>query len=123
MTNDQKLAHFQQWTLAVLGLLSAASDRQAAYLHESGVGTDELLLQFDDVLNVARARVADGSLKQEDILLLLKVGERVDSVNAGPDSIWDEAALGLAPEWQELRIAAGAAKVSFERAWNPDLGD
>jgi hypothetical protein len=39
------------------------------------VGPDEVLLQFDDVLHVARARVADGSLSDGDYLLLQAVNE------------------------------------------------
>ncbi|GAA3506588.1 hypothetical protein GCM10019016_137030 [Streptomyces prasinosporus] len=122
MTSDRKLADFQQWTLTVLGLLSATSDRQVAYLQESGVGTDELLLQFDDVLHVARARLADSSLEQKDFFLLSKVGARVESVNARPDPIWDEVALKEAAEWRDLRIEARVAKEILERSWNSDSG-
>jgi len=123
MTSERKLADFRQWALAVLGLLSATPERQAVYLQESGVGADEILLQFDDVLHVARARISDGSLKQEDYLLLQGVNERVDSVNACPDSIWADAALEEAAEWRELQIVAGAVKLSLERSWNLRAGD
>lgn len=123
MTSDQKLADFRQWTLAVLDLLSAESDRQAAYLQASGVGADEILLQFDDVLHVARARVSDGSLRREDYLLLQPVNERADSVSAGPESIWAADALEEALEWRELRAAARAAKSSLESSWSQDFGD
>lgn len=123
MTGDRRLADFRRWTLTVLGLLSAPPDRQTAYVREAGVGTDELLLQFDDVLHTARARAADGSLRQEDLLLLLEVDERVDAVNAGPDSIWDEAALGTSTEWRELRVTAGVVKAAFEKSWSLDSGD
>lgn len=123
MIDDQKIEDFRRWALAVLGLLSATSDRQVSYLRQSNVGADELLLQFDDVLYVARARVADGSLEGEDFLLLLKVNKRVDSVNSGPDSIWTNEALEVAVEWRELRITAGAVEASLEKSWNLASGD
>ncbi len=123
MTSEQKLADFRRWALVVLDLLSAEPDRQAAYLQEAGVGPDEILLQFDDVLHVARARVSDGSLRREEYLLLQSVNEYADSVNAGPGSIWAESALEEATEWRELRAAARAAKSSLTRSWDQNFGD
>ncbi|MEU1296351.1 hypothetical protein ABZ439_28475 [Streptomyces sp. NPDC005840] len=123
MTGERKLTDFRRWTLTVLGLLSAEPDRQAAYLQASGVGADEILLQFDDVLHVARARVGDHSLSHEEYLLLQSVDERADSVSAGPESIWAEIALEEAAEWRELRAAARAAKSSLERSWSQDFDD
>ncbi|MFJ7904770.1 hypothetical protein ACIQ6V_30550 [Streptomyces sp. NPDC096198] len=117
MTDDRKLAGFHQWSLAVLDLLSATADRQVAYLRGSAVGADELLLQFDDVLHVARARAADGSLAHEDLQLLLEVGDKVERVNAGPDSIWSEDALSAAVEWEDLRVTAGGARTTLEGSW------
>ncbi|MFF4185451.1 hypothetical protein ACFYZ9_19865 [Streptomyces sp. NPDC001691] len=101
----------------MLDLLSAEPDRQAAYLQASGVGVDEILLQFDDVLHVARARVIDGSLSHEEYSLLQSVNGYADSVGASPESIWTELALEEAIEWRELRAAATSAKVSLERSW------
>lgn len=123
MTIGQNLADFRQWTLAVLDLLGAESDRQAAYLQASGVESDEILLQFDDVLHVARARVGDGSLRREDYLLLQPVDERAEAVSAGPESIWAAGALEEALEWRELRAAARVAKSSLESSWSQDCGD
>ncbi|MGW5104765.1 hypothetical protein [Streptomyces sp. NPDC004100] len=123
MTSDRKLASFQQWALAVLGLLSATSDDQTSYLQESGTGTDELLLQFDDVLHVAQSRVADGSLKHEEFDLLLKVSGSVDAVNSESDLIWDESALKEAYAWKKLRIRAGEVKMDLERSWNLNSED
>lgn len=120
MTGERKLADFRRWTLAVLDLLSAEPDRQAAYLQASGVGVDEILLQFDDVLHVARARVGDRSLSHEEYLLLQSVNGLADAVSAGPESIWTELALEEAVEWRELRAAARAAKASLERSWSQD---
>lgn len=122
MTSDRELTGFRQWTLDVLGLLGATADRQSAYVRHSGVGTDELLLQFDDVLHVARARVADGSLDPEKFALLEKVDEKVAYVNSGPSSIWSESALETAAEWRELRIAAGTAKKRLESSWELNSG-
>lgn len=123
MTTDQKLADFRQWTLSVLDLLGADSDRQAAYLQDSGVEADEILLQFDDVLHVARARVDDGSLRREDYLLLQPVSERAEAVNAGSESIWAAGALEEAVEWRELRVAARVAKSNLESSWSRNFGD
>lgn len=123
MTTDQKLADFRQWTLSVLDLLGADSDRQAAYLQDSGVEADEILLQFDDVLHVARARVGDGSLRREDYLLLQPVSERAEAVNAGSESIWAAGALEEAVEWRELRVAARVAKSNLESSWSRNFGD
>ncbi|MFF9634368.1 hypothetical protein ACF1D2_07235 [Streptomyces bacillaris] len=118
MTGEQQLAAFRQWALTVLDLLGAEADRQAAYLQASKVGADEILLQFDDVLHVARARVGDRSLSREEYHLLQSVSEYADSVNAGSELIWAEAALGEAVEWRELRAAAKAAKASLESSWS-----
>lgn len=123
MNSEQKLAEFRQWALAVLDLLSADSGRQVAYLRASGVGADEMLLQFDDVLNVARARVADGSLNREDYLLLQSVNGNANSVSAGPVSIWTESALEEAVEWEELRAASGVVKSRLERSWVQGFGE
>ncbi|MEV7087623.1 hypothetical protein AB0O07_17260 [Streptomyces sp. NPDC093085] len=123
MTDDRKLADFRRWTLAVLGLLSAGPEKQVEYLRASGVGPDEVLLQFDDVLHVARARVADGSLNDEDYLLLQEVNESVNSVSAGPEVIWTEGALKEAAAWEEVRAASRAAKSGLEQSWSQDAGD
>jgi hypothetical protein len=123
MTAERKLPDFRQWTLAVLGLLSAEPEKQVAYLRESRVESDEILLQFDDVLHVARARVADGSLSHEDYLLLQAVNDSADSISAGSESIWTRGALEEAPEWEEVRAASRVAKSSLERSWSQDFGD
>ncbi|WJV45853.1 hypothetical protein [Streptomyces flavofungini] len=107
----------------MLDLLSAEPDRQAAYLQASGVGADEILLQFDDVLHVARARVGDRSLSHEEYLMLQSVDGRADSVSAGSEPIWTEVALEEAVEWRELRAAARVAKASLERSWSQDVDD
>ncbi|WP_018571666.1 hypothetical protein [Streptomyces sp. PsTaAH-124] len=123
MTGDRKLTDFRRWTLAVLGLLSAGPERQVEYLRASGVGPDEVLLQFDDVLHVARARVADGSLNDEDYLLLQSVNESVNSVSAGPEEIWTEGALKEAAEWEEVRAASRVAKSGLDQSWSQEAGD
>lgn len=123
MTSERKLADFRQWVLAVLDLLGADPDRQAAYLQASRVEADEILLQFDDVLHVARARVGDGSLKREDLHLIESVNESVDAVSEGPESIWAAAGLEEAAEWRELRAAARAVRTGLERSWSQDSGD
>jgi len=123
MTSDRSLADFRRWTLAVLGLLGAEPGRQVEYLQASEVEADEILLQFDDLLHVARARVADGSLKNEDYLLIKSTNERADALNARPDSIWAAAALNEAAEWRDLRVAARIAKLSLEQSWSQDFDD
>ncbi|MFE3428269.1 hypothetical protein [Streptomyces sp. NPDC059171] len=123
MTGEQQLAAFRQWALTVLDLLGAEADRQAAYLQASKVGADEILLQFDDLLHVARARVGDLSLSHEEYILLQSVDGRADSVSAGSESIWTEIALEEAVEWRELRAAARVAKTSLERSWSQDIDD
>ncbi|MGI5262307.1 hypothetical protein [Streptomyces angustmyceticus] len=118
MTEDMKLEKFRSWVLDVLELISADPGRQVDYLHESRIGSDEILLQFDDVLHVAHARLRDGSMDQDDLHLLQEVDERVDALNSEPASIWTEAALGEAAAWQELRIAAGRAKSELKKSWH-----
>ncbi|MGW7487561.1 hypothetical protein [Streptomyces sp. NPDC054786] len=117
MSAEEGMARFQRWTLSALELLSATPDRQSAYARESNVDLDEIVLQFDDVLHVARARVSDGSLNEAHYLALLEVNERVDSVLEMPDPIWTSTALENSAEWRELRISAGAAKAKLEKAW------
>lgn len=123
MTGDRKLTDFRRWALAVLDLLSAGPERQVEYLRASGVGPDEVLLQFDDVLHVARARVADGSLNDEDYLLLQTVNESINSVSASPGEIWTEGALIEAAEWEDVRAASRAAKSGLEQSWSQEVGD
>lgn len=123
MTENRKLSDFRQWTLAVLRLLGSDPGRQVEYLRTSGVGPDEVLLQLDDVLHAARARLADGSLNNEDYLLLQAVNESVDSVSARPEAIWTEDALEGAAAWEEVRMASRAAKSSLERSWSQEAGD
>ncbi|WP_280886283.1 hypothetical protein [Streptomyces sp. LBL] len=83
---------------------------------------DEILLQFDEVLHVARARVADGSLKREDYILLQSINGSADSISVGPDSVWTGSALGEAAEWEEIRAVSRVAKSSLERSWSQDFG-
>ncbi|MGV9907371.1 hypothetical protein ACWDU8_33650 [Streptomyces sp. NPDC003388] len=123
MTGDRKLTDFRRWALAVLDLLSAGPERQVEYLRASGVGPDEVLLQFDDVLHVAHARLADGSLNDKDYFLLQTVNESVNSVSAGPEDIWAEDALEEAAEWEEVRAASRLAKSGLERSWSQESGD
>ncbi|MFF0765061.1 hypothetical protein [Streptomyces sp. NPDC003737] len=123
MISDRKLTDFRRWAISVLDLLSAEPERQLQYLQTSGVGADEMLLQFDDLLHVARARVADGSLHGEDYRLLQAVGESVNSVSEGPEEIWAEGALEEAVEWEELRVASAAAKSDLELSWDREVGD
>ncbi|NBM15776.1 hypothetical protein [Streptomyces sp. GC420] len=123
MTDDRKLTDFRRWAISVLDLLSAEPERQLQYLQTSGVGADEMLLQFDDLLHVARARVADGSLSGEDYRLLQAVGESVNSVSEGPEEIWTESALEEAVEWEELRVASAAAKSDLELSWDRGVSD
>lgn len=123
MTGDQKLADFRRWTLATLSLLSEEPERQVEYLRASGVEAEEVLLQFDDVLHVARARAADGSLSDEDYVQLQAVNRSANFLNAGPGPIWTEGALKKAAEWEEVRSASRVAKSSLEQSWNQDSGD
>ncbi|MEU1853607.1 hypothetical protein ABZ499_31180 [Streptomyces sp. NPDC019990] len=101
-----------------MDLLSAEPNRQAAYLQAAGVGAEEILLQLDDVLHVARARVGDRSLSHEEYLLLQSVNGRANSVSEGAEPIWTEVALEEAVEWRELRAAARVAKAALERSWS-----
>ncbi|MBL7499457.1 hypothetical protein [Frankia nepalensis] len=84
---------------------------------------DELLLQFDDVPHAARARLADGSIEGDDSRLLLKVNEKVDCVNARPDSFRSDGALEAVAEWRELRMAAGEVEATLEKSWNLNSRD
>jgi hypothetical protein len=118
MSSEKKLADFRQWVIAVLNLLGEEPVRQSEYLHRSGVGVEEILLQFDDVFQVSRARLDDGSLTQEEYALLQEVNTRADVVNSSPKSIWTEAALRSVAEWNDLRAAARAAKSELEGFWN-----
>ncbi|MFF8581733.1 hypothetical protein ACF05R_23770 [Streptomyces albidoflavus] len=123
MTGDRKLTDFRRWAISVLDLLSAEPERQLRYLQTSGVGADEMLLQFDDLLHVARARVADGSLNGEDYRLLQAVGEIVNSVSESPEGIWAEGALEEAIEWEELRVASATAKSDLGLSWGREFSD
>ncbi|MER5966242.1 hypothetical protein [Streptomyces sp. NPDC002057] len=120
MTSERKLTDFRQWVLGVLDLLGADPGRQTAYLQESGVEADEILLQFDDVLHVARARACDGSLRREDLLLIESVHESVDAVSEGPESIWAASGIEESAQWSELRTAARAARTGLDRHWDQD---
>ncbi|MEU3520943.1 hypothetical protein ABZ770_37760 [Streptomyces sp. NPDC006654] len=123
MTDDRKLAEFRRWVLTVLGLLSAEPERQVEYLRASGVGPDEVLLQFDDVLHVARARVADGSLSDEDYLLLQEVNGSINSASASPEDIWTDDAFKEAAAWKDVRAASRVAKSGLEESWSLKVGD
>ncbi|WP_432043097.1 hypothetical protein [Streptomyces cadmiisoli] len=123
MTSERQLAEFRGWALAVLDLLGAHPDRQVAFLQASKVDSDEILLQFDDLVHVAHARVRDGSLNHEDFRLIKAVDESVSAVSEGPELIWAVAALEEATEWRELRTAARMAKSSLERSWGQEYGD
>ncbi|MFD5570286.1 hypothetical protein [Streptomyces cadmiisoli] len=117
MTIERGLANFRQWALSVVDLLGADPDRQTAFMQESRVGADEILLQFDDLLHVASARADDGSLKHEDHLLIKSIKEGTAAVSNGPDSIWTVEAIEESAEWRDLRVVARVAKARLERSW------
>lgn len=50
MKEGSRVEKFRQWALEVLALLSADASVQADHLRSVGVDSDELLLQFDDLL-------------------------------------------------------------------------
>lgn len=116
MKEGNREEKFRQWALEVLALLSADASVQADHLRSVGVDSDELLLQFDDLLSVAQARSAAGSLEEEDLRLLAPVNRCAQIISAGSDSIWSEEALRHAIEWRDLREAARLAWAGFHRS-------
>lgn len=117
MSSEEGLAQFRSWVLGTLALLSADPSRQVEYLHRSGVNNDELVLQLDDLLHVARARLADGSMTAAEAELLTTLKVALDSLNEGPDSVWETAALSFAPQWSSVREAARRAESVFRQMW------
>lgn len=85
MTGSRGLEDFRGWVSSVLELPSSDPDLQVGYLRTSGVAADEMLLQFDDVLHVAHARLNDGTMSQEELLLLQDVEARVKQCFCQPD--------------------------------------
>jgi hypothetical protein len=117
MTGDQPLKDFQIWASSVLELLSADAASQIEYLDRSGVGPDELLLQLDDVVHVALAKMAAGSLSQEDCSTLKSVQDSSRSFDSASDFTWTIDALRDAPEWKKLRQVSRIAKEFLEKSW------
>ncbi|MEU6263190.1 hypothetical protein [Saccharopolyspora shandongensis] len=116
MIDEGGLAQFRRWVLEVLDLVSADHVLQAEYMRVSRVGADEIILQLDDVMYVARARLHDGSLTQDEFLLLQSVDEVICSANEF-ESICDEIALKESASWRELRAAARLARSELEQSW------
>lgn len=48
---------FCVWLTQVLGALTWDAGRQLDYVHDLGVGIDELALQFDDAFHLAASKV------------------------------------------------------------------
>ncbi|MEV0049938.1 RHS repeat-associated core domain-containing protein [Saccharopolyspora shandongensis] len=72
--------------------------------------------KLDDVMYVARARLHDGSLTQDEFLLLQSVDEVISSANEF-ESICEEIALKESASWRELRAAARLARSELEQSW------
>jgi hypothetical protein len=73
--------------LDVLKLLSVGKERQAEYLQKGEIEVEELLLQFDDVLSVARARLQNNTVEAEEFDSLRRVAECIDDVSSGCESL------------------------------------
>ncbi|MET7533300.1 hypothetical protein [Streptomyces goshikiensis] len=105
------------WTLRVLDRLGAPPEEQVAYIRRVDVGTDELLLEFDDVVFGAKAMLYDGLLSASEFEALRRVEVRAESVDAGGTGIWTDAAVAEAAEWPALRSVAGTVKSELAEAW------
>lgn len=122
MTDDTRLDPFRKWTLEVLDLLGAPPDRQIDYVRSAGVDIDEIVLQFDDMLHVARARAADGTMTGDEYQVIARVHDFVSRLTSAEDSPWEESSLRAGTEWGEARAAAADAREILGQRWAGDLG-
>ncbi|MFD7094712.1 hypothetical protein [Streptomyces xanthophaeus] len=114
---DSGLEGFRNWTLRVLARLAASSEIQLEYIVNLDVGSDELLLEFDDVLGAARGRESDGSLKLSEYRLLVKVDEAANSVAAMGGDIWSHESVRSSILWGDLRLTAGVVHSELASSW------
>ncbi|MCI4081635.1 MULTISPECIES: hypothetical protein [Streptomyces] len=102
----------------MLNHLGSIPESQITHIRTLDVGTDELLLEFDDVMNTAKARRFDESLSEEDFNLLQKIDSAADAVACAGAEIWSEESLRSAPEWEELRKVARFARCTLAKSWD-----
>jgi hypothetical protein len=117
MMNHEELYPFRLWVIAVLERLGDDPDTQISYLDRLGVASDELLLEFDDVLMAARGKVHDGLISPAEYQCLEEVEHRVTSVNSAGDSIWSDSSIRQSELWADLREIAHSAKSRLSEYW------
>ncbi|MFI8364052.1 hypothetical protein ACIGD1_28320 [Streptomyces sp. NPDC085612] len=105
----------------MLNHLGSLPESQIAHIQALDVGADELLLEFDDVMNTARAHRYEESLPEEDFKLLQKIDSAADAVASAGVDIWSEESLRRAPEWEALRKAARFTRCTLKESW--DISD
>ncbi|GLV91687.1 hypothetical protein Slala04_31410 [Streptomyces lavendulae subsp. lavendulae] len=118
MNEGVVIQRFHMWTMRVLNHLGSIPESQITHIRTLDVGTDELLLEFDDVMNTAKARRFDESLSEEDFNLLQKIDSAADAVACAGAEIWSEESLRSAPEWEELRKVARFARCTLAKSWD-----
>jgi hypothetical protein len=117
MSDDRKLTEFRRWILEVVALVAAPSEEQLRYARTSGVGVDEIVLQFDDAFRVSNARVRDGSMSKDEFELLEVVNDRVGDLSNAPGDLWTDEAVSTSSLWVELRISAEQAARGLSTLW------
>jgi hypothetical protein len=103
-------ASLLDWLTRVLDLLSADAERQLRETQQSGVGPDEIALEFDNAFCLAQAAESEGILRPEIIGSLSAVDSQLDSMTRAGAHLWTEQAVRESSEWRQLRLVAGQAK-------------
>jgi len=110
---------FRAWALSSLRLVADSAERQQLELRALGAGVDEIALQLDDVLYVAKAHVATGGMTSDELDLMAAVARRIGEYDRSVPGFLTEEGL-LRPEWSDVRGRASVAVCRLSSLWELD---
>ncbi|MCP9212737.1 hypothetical protein [Streptomyces cucumeris] len=105
-----KVDRLLQQLVTALDRLTWHADEQLSYVHDLGVDVDELALEFDDIHHLAIGKAQEGLISDALITTIQPVDEHLKLMTEMGPSMWTEAAVQDATEWQELRNLARSAR-------------
>jgi hypothetical protein len=89
VSNQSKPEKFRQWVLVVLDMAGSPSARQLHYVRTFKVGVDEIVLQLDDMFNVARAKFGNGTMDIAEFRWFEIVNRQAWEIEASSKDLWN----------------------------------
>ncbi|MET8152548.1 hypothetical protein ACIBSW_16225 [Actinoplanes sp. NPDC049668] len=106
----RRLAWALSQLLLAVARLALTPELQRDYLRRSGVGdsADELGLELDDAAHQVGELEDAGWITPERAAAVRRIDGMLSAMSDAPNAaLWEPEALSAAPEWAEVRAAAG----------------